>query len=406
MSPRRTSFVVCALVLWVGACDTPPLKIVYRVANGTGQDCGTADCAEVGMACASVLHLRILSPSDPNAPYISICEEVTPNGTHDLCAIGRIDIEQDELPREVLEVQVTVWPKDAVVDPDTGLLDCRRIPVEFDATMGFPVNTAPAADGEYLGPAFGGRAFYYPGDTETVVTLGCTDVDSINDETCSGTSDIEVTATVLDFEILPFSVGEGQADELNVFVGEPVGKVVGSETVYELNPNKSRALSRRTSMPPAWGAAVDLQFMDSACIQVLEDGPQNTASLRCKAVTAADKQIDLSGVWVQKATLQQILGALSLINFPDAGLTIGIVLDQNGNPAANLTVTSTQGSVEFLSADRSTLVAGTKTTASGMFVSRDAPYGTIFGAALTTRIGGLVEGKLTVVLFEQEGIGN
>jgi hypothetical protein len=44
------------------------------------------------------------------------------------------------------------------------------------------------------------------------------------------------------------------------------------------------------------------------------------------------------------------------------------------------------------------------TTASGIFVSRDAPYGTSFAAAQTNQaisaMGGLVEGKVTVVVLQ------
>jgi len=389
-SPSVAACTLATLLFTMSACDTPPLKIVYRVADGPGQDCGTADCAEVDMACASVLHLRILSPSDPNVPHISICVDVAPNANRDLCAIGRIDLEQQELPREILEVQVTVWPRDAVLDPETGLLDCSRIPVEFDATMGFPVNTSP-------GPAFGGRAFYYPGDTETVVTLGCTDRQSIN--ACSA-NDVEVTTTVLDFENLPLLVSEQVGDELSLAIGEP--ELVNED--YVLNSADSAVLERTVIRPvPAWGGGVDLEFVRSACIQVTEDGAQTTTTLRCKDTTPESPTFDHAGLRLPKPTLDQILAAMALAAFPEEGLTIGIVVDEAGNPVGGQSVTPTAGTVQYLNAARTGLVAN-MTSTNGIFVSRDAPYGTIFSAFMgvenAAAKAGRVKGKVTIALLQ------
>ncbi|MBA2544734.1 MAG: hypothetical protein H0V17_34135 [Deltaproteobacteria bacterium] len=387
--------VVLALVL--AACDTPDLTIIYRVADGTtGPTCGTTSCADVPMACQSVLHLRVLRPSDPNAPFISICEDIRTNSTADMCAIGNVDLPRRELPRETLEVQVTVWPREAVLDLETGELDCAKVPVEFDSTRGFPIAA--------MNPAFGGRAFYHPGDEETVVTLGCVDVPSVNAPSCVGLNTIDVKATVGDFENLPFSVSSTIADRLAISIGEPKPFDDGVRTGHSLNSANTAALARTVVGPtPAWGAGVDLELQSSACIQALEDGAQTTSSLRCKAVSASDNMLDLPGVRLPKTTLDDILGALALVEFPEEGLTVGIVLDNVGAPASGLTVSSTMGSVEYINASRTGVVTGA-TSASGIFVSRDAPYGTNFSTfsieQTVNAIGGLVDGKVTVVILQ------
>jgi hypothetical protein len=394
------ALAVVALVL--AACETPDLKIVYRLADGnSGPSCGTSDlgCADVPMECASVLHLRVLRPSDPNAPFISICEEIRLNGARDMCAIGNVDLPRVELPLETLEIQVTVWPRDAVLDSLTGDLDCAKVPVEFDATMGFPVAGAN-------NPAFGGRAFYHPGDEQTFVTLGCVDVASVNEGTCIGTSDIEVTATVGDFENLPFSVSSTIGDRLRVSIGEPKPFDDGVRMFHALNAANTALLDRNVIGPtPAWGKGVDLMFDDTACIQVDEDGAQVTPSLRCQGVLPTDNMLDLPGVRLPKATLDQILDALSLLQFPEEGLTVGVVLDNVGTPSSGFVVSATSGTVEYINATRTGLTTGSTST-SGIFVSRDAPYGTNFTTFMFNQtvngIGGLVDGNVTVVILQFE----
>ncbi len=388
--------VACA----VSACSTPDLTITYLVADGiTGPTCGETgiSCADVDLQCASVLYLRVLRPSDPAAPFISICDDVRVNGTKDMCAIGSIDLPLTTLPRETLEIQVTVWPREMVVD-EAGELDCGKLPLNFDATFGFPVPVA----GD-LNPAFGGRAFYHPGDDETFVTLGCVDLLSVNAPSCAGQQAIQVTSTVGDFENLPFSVSSTIGDRLGVTIGEP-NQV---DDRHQLNSADVATLDRTTQGPtPAWGGGVDLALVSSACIQVLEDGAQTTSALRCKSVTPAETTLDLPGVRLPRATLDQILTSLSLIKFPEEGLTVGIVIDSVGSPIPGAVVNATGGTVEYLNATRTGLVLG-QTSSSGMFVSRDATYGTIFSTFLIDQtvpptLGGRVDGKVTVVILQSD----
>jgi hypothetical protein len=392
---RATWFVA---LLALAACTDPPLRIVYRVADGPeGQSCGIgATCSTVGMACPAVLYLRIQSPSDPLVPHVVVCTDVPLRADRDLCGIAGVDLPAVELPREPLEVQVTVWPREAVLDSQ-GKLDCARTQVQFDAVHGFPI---------LPGPAFGGRAFYQPGASEVVVTLGCTNPDLVNRPECTGEARLDVAATVLDFENLPFSVSSSVGDRLTLVVGEP--EEAGGSHV--LSPANARQLARTAIEPiPAWGGAVDLELQRTACIQVLEDVAQATAALRCEQVRPGDRTLSIAGVRVPKATLDEVLAALGLATFPEDGMTLGIVVDPNGNPIPNVTVMTTEGTVEYLNSNRTGLSPTGRTTTSGVFVSRDAPYGTVFSVTTTPslemEIGGRVRGKLTVVHFDPTGIG-
>ena len=393
--------VLVSAVLLVAACSDPPFKIVYRLADGGGgQTCGTSSCLDIQMACESVLHVRVLSPSNPRTPYVSICREVPKNNAppllgSDLCAIANIDLEgPTSLPRETLEVQVTVWPKVAVVDENNNL-DCARTQVEFDATYGFP--TSPE-------PAFGGRAFYTPGDSEVVVTLGCTNVPAVNSPVCTGENNVSISATVLDFENLPNPVLPAAADNLSVRVGEPnaTSQLPGTST-FPLRLASS-------GQTPVWTTSIENTFNSSACVQVDEpDVPQSTASIRCESINGGLRMFETSGVRVPKATIDGILDALDLATFPANGITIGMVVDDNGNPVAGVDIDVDEGTIEYLNPNRTGISPTTVTTTSGVFVSRDAPYGALFtqpaNPLVPAAIGGLVLGKITVVLFEPTQTG-
>ena len=62
--------------------------------------------------------------------------------------------------------------------------------------------------------------------------------------------------------------------------------------------------------------------------------------------------------------------------------------------------------MKYLSVDGTAVIpGGTATTAGGLFVSQDAPYGTRFnaigpGSQTASGIGGLIYGKVTIVLLQ------
>lgn len=385
------------LVLALAACDPPSPGLRLRLADGPTQACPSTDCAEVPMACRTWISIRIIDPSDPFAPFLSQCQEVPQNRKRDLCSVGSVELEPETLPLRDLEVQVALYPESAIrFDPVTGQALCPT-DIQYDTVNGFPVES-PAS------PALGGRSYYRPGDEEFVVTLGCANLELLNDVACVGSPALPVAATVQEFDSR-VSVDPVLASRLNVAVGEPRP----SSTGYVLPPDDVRGLDRTASTPPAWSAEVDLTFTSYACLTVLDDAPQSTTSVTCRTAAMTDSYLDftgaVTGVWLAKASLDQLLAALALAQFPAEGLTIGIVIDQNSAELANQVVTASAGTVAYLSADR-TSVGGTATSASGVFVSTDAPFGTVFstagGTPVTTAVavGGLISGKVTIVVLQ------
>ncbi len=388
----RSALLLVALL----ACNTPAPSLRLALAGPPAQACPSTDCLEIPMSCATIMSIRIIDPADPSAPFLSQCTEVPQDRKKDLCSLAVVELDKKALPIKTLEVQVAIYPRDAVTDPATGAVTCPA-DVKYDATKGFPVEQPNA-------PALGGRAFYHPGDEEIVVTLGCTDVMALNAAACLGANNTKITSTVLDFDTR-IAASPALGDRLSVAVGEP-HELNGA---FVLNPADARQLDRTVSGPiPAWGGDVDLSFTTGACAEVLEDGAQATTTLTCKKdITPIDHQLDVPGTRLARTSLSQILNALQLPVFPDPGLTVGILVDYQNIPVPGFVVQATTGSVEYLSADRSTTVAGA-TTSNGIFVSTDAPYGTIFTSSGLGKnleepgLGGRVEGKVTIVILRFE----
>ncbi len=403
--------VVAMLGVMLGACSDPPFTLRFRVTHNPAAACFDSSnqqvtaCADVTMQCRAVVSIRVFSPNDPASPYISVCKELT--GQANVCAIAGVDLPQPAIPVNVqtLEVEMLVYPLSAVTsDPNTGDLQCPT-GAQFDS-LGFPVAAVqPCAADTGLcepTPAIGGIAFYHPGDSETVVDLGCTDLSQLNDPVCTGQPPLSVTATVNDFDT-EVSVQPALADRLTVSIGEPKAVTVGTDITYQLNVVDTHPLTRTGIQPvPSWTGSVDQQF-GTACLEVLEDGAGTTASLRCSPVPESTKDIQPTGTRLAKSTLAEIVSALGLTQFPDQGLVVGMVLDFLGNPVANLEVTTTGGTVQYLAADRLSTNT-TATSSNGIFISQDAPYLTMFRATstLATRssLGGLVDGKVTIVVLQ------
>jgi hypothetical protein len=409
-----------ALVLLAACGPPPPLVVEFQLVPPTGatQTClvGThvaTTCQDVPLRCDATLSIRIIAPDDPKVPYVSLCAPIVQR--KDLCEITGILLPQPTraIPSRTLQVEVAIYPTSLLcTDPMTGNVICPT-DVQYDDTTGLPVLAVVPCEPSDMAcrcspsPAIGGSTYYHPGDRATVVTLGCTDLTKLEDPTCSGPpSTLSVSATVEDFGV-EVSVDPTLADQLTVSVGEPQ-PVVGMATEYVLNPTSTRALPRTIVQPiPTWGADVDLMLQSSACLDVLEDVAQATASLACVPYTPGTPSVELVGYRLAKPTLDQILAALRLTSFPSQGLVVGIVLDYFGNPAVGYEVRPPLGSpatVEYLSADRTAIIAG-MTSMNGIFLSRDAPYLTTFqthnmAGQVATGYGGLVDGKVTIAVVQ------
>jgi hypothetical protein len=410
--PAEPALAIAVVV--IAACGAPPpLKIEYTLTTGPSEVCyagaqATAiatSCSDVTMLCQADLSVRVFSPSAPSTPYISLCQPVLDSHMN-LCSIAGIDLPPPAapIPEETLEVDVAVY-NDSDLQHDTSGNPICPTDIQY-AADGLPVNTQPT-NGQAT-PAVGGRAFYHAGDAETVVTLGCNNLDRLQNPVCIGSGSVDATATVDDFDT-GLSVSSTLAQSLSVWIGEP--QVSGSQ--YVLSPVDEKLLAPTLQQPvPGWGDLVQLTFVASACLVVLEDAPQTTPTLTCHQVAAGSNQVDLVGTRLATSTLDQILVALGDSGFPAPGLVVGVVLDDLGNPAPGVAVTlaasSATPTVEYLSADRTTFTTGTgaSTSTNGVFVSLDAPYGTMFSVpgsvqtAPTPQLGGVVEGKVTIVVLQ------
>jgi len=408
-----------AIVVMLAACSDPKLSLRYRLTHGDSQQCFsdsgtvTTDCQDVTMLCDAYLSVRVLRPTDQDAPYISVCEPLI-HPQRKLCGIAGIDLEQPAMPipEQTLEVQMAVFPKDAIhFDPISGVAVCPR--VEFGAN-GLPVPALPFCDDpEPLNcpsvPAIGGRAFYHPGDDTTVVDLGCTDLAELTDaEVCNQVTLVDVTATVADFDNLVTSVDKQVADRLSVGVGEPKFDVIND--THELVSTKIHELDPVESTSPSWAATLDNPgFGNKACLAVRDDIAEATTSLTCRGLDDPTADFDIPGVFLKKDVLSTMLGAIGFAKFPaKGGLVVGMVINENFQPIPGQTVGCNGCTVSYLSDDRASVVTG-GTSMSGVFVTRDAPFGTTFtvtssvGPNVEPVIGGIVEGKVTIVILQDKG---
>jgi hypothetical protein len=406
-----------ALIVLVAACSDPSFALRFRVTSGQEAACTNTSgqqvttCSDVTMQCRAVVSIRIFSPSDPTSPYISVCKELS--GQPNVCSIAGVDLPQPAIPvnGQTLEAQMAVYPLEKIsTDPKTGDLQCPT-GVAFDA-RGFPVESVqPCIPGD-LGdcppsPAIGGVAFYHPGDAETIVDLGCTDLAQLNDPTCTGESEVKVTAVVDDFDT-DVSVQSSVADHLSLYMGDPIATIASDTTTHYQLPLGVNPLTRSTGTTPSWSGTVTEPFT-SECVQVLEDVAGATTAVRCQPFPTTPASIDATGTRLTKESLAEIVQALGLVDFPDDGLVIGVVLDPLGNPVQNLQVVSSAGTVSYLSADRHS-VTMTSTSSNGIFMSQDTPYADAGGAISTFRTstmlqsttgyGGLIDRKATIVILQ------
>jgi hypothetical protein len=386
---------LAACATWVCACSTPTPQIVLDLAGPPTQAC-PSDCASIPLPCDAVMSIRIVDPgadpSDTNARHLDQCVPVLHDKDSTICALNSVSLESKPIPVRDLAVQVAVFPGSAV-PVINGKLECP--PVAYSAGNGFPIE-------QELAPALGRQAIYHPGDATVEVTLGCTDLPAAKaGEACHDPSVGAATATVLDFDSqVPVPVGQGEiANDLFVWVGEP-HLFKGS---YVLRPADLIPMQLDGNGTAHWTAQAAQKFDLYACVEVLENSAQSAALLHCAPKAEASRE--LTGYWINRRTLDPILQDAAAVfgglgGLPDDGLTIGLVVDAaSGTGVENVAVqTSGPGHITYLSPGG--IVGRDATFKNGVFVSADAPFGTSFFApGARTAIGGLVAGKLTIVVL-------
>ncbi|MEO6774689.1 MAG: hypothetical protein ABI467_17070 [Kofleriaceae bacterium] len=396
--------IVIALALALAACNDPTFTLRFRVTDGLAAACKNASgqqvtqCQDVPMSCAAVASIRVFNPNTPTSPFISVCQELTMAPTPTLCEIAQVNLPQPAMPvdAQTLEVEILVYPKNRLQVDHNNVSICPSM-VDLGAD-GFPTpSLVPCLPDQPCepSPAVGGVAFYHPGDPETVVELGCADLTLLNDPVCTGAT-TTVTASITDFDTL-VSVPPSLASRLTVAVGQPRPVLMGT-VIHNLLDTTTPLAYDSTTSTPSWTGMLDMPLA-TPCIEVDEDVAQSTKSVRC----TESPDNDLIGTRLAKTTLDDIIAALGLPGFPDDGLVVGVVLDDHGNPAGGLPVTTTAGTVQYLSADRHG-IGGLVTAPNGIFLSTDATFGATFGAMMSGQqaqaVGGLIDGKVTIVVLQ------
>jgi hypothetical protein len=404
-------------VLFAACGDPPPLTVKFQVTDGDVQSCTNSaggkatTCADVTMLCDAVVSIRIFAPSDPSAPFISVCQPLLGSGKNkNVCQIAGVNLTPPAMPTKLqdLEVDMVVYPRAGLSTTPAGDPICPA-DVAFGGD-GFLAPPEPCLDPDPANcpaiPAIGGRAFYHPGDDETVVTLGCADLAALEDTTCVGETKLHINASVTDFDTA-VSVSPATADSLLVSIGEPTFD--SSANGYVLKSTNTFALGRTVQGPvPAWGADVAFVPTASACVEVFEDGAQTTAAVACTN-NITSQPLDLPGIRLSKATLDSLLPALPPPNtnkFPLQGMVIGKALTYLGAPAQGVQITpsSPTAHILYLSDDGTTFTASGITGTSGIWISLDATYPTVFHAVGQTPapdgFGGLIAGKADIVIIQ------
>jgi len=381
--------------------DLGPFAITFAFDDRDGSTCPSQACEDYGLRCGATLGIRILDVSDDGRIVADACVDVAPAAT--LCGLGNVtsptffNIPPDRLRIEVAAWRPEVLEADAELDgdcPDGKLFDVRGVPLETFQPR----------------PAFAGAAYFDAGSDVDValVPLSCTEPDQLDQEECGliDTTPIRVTADDIETAL---DITTEQAQNLTVGLAEPRAAPDGDGgTVYIIDSSNTIPLTPEAGPIPSFSGQTDQSF-DDVCSVLLELTPQSTASVTCRPLADDPEEIDVRGVLVSVDTLDQVLAAMGAGSFPPEGLVVGRVVDHTGAPLSNVRVMPSAGSVEYLSADRSTLI-GNDTSADGLFIAREVPFGSTWTAVHSgdgrredgTIRGGLVEGKVTALLIRMQ----
>ena len=395
-----------ALALLAPACEKSPdnlgpFAISFEFDQRPGSQCESERCGDYGMRCGATLGLRILDVADDGRIVADACIPVPPAPT--LCGMGNVTSPTFfNIPAHRLRIEAAAWrPEVLEADPELdGECPDERL---FDV-RGVPLDTFQPR------PAFAGAAYFDAGNDVDVamVPLSCTEPAQLDQDECGivDTTPIRVTADDIETAL---DITPEQAANLTVGLAEPRAVPDGEGgTVYVIESGDTIPLEPVVGPIPSFSGETD-RPLDDACSVLLELTPQSTASVTCQRVSSGADQIDVRGVLVSVDTLDQLLVAMGADSFPADGLVVGRVVDHTGAPLANVNVMPSEGSVEYVSADRSTLV-GNDTTASGLFIARDVPFGSTWTAVHNVDgrredgdvRGGLVEDKVTALLVRME----
>lgn len=366
---------------------------------------GTYSCEAIPLSCDVRVRVRIVGAASDQKHY-SECFRIENDG--DVCQLADLPITPRAIPNEMVRIQVIVWTVDELERSQAVL-----------AEDGCPVTTVFAGGLPRLGepidpllppeavPALGGEAYFAVGKSPTAtVTLGCPAYDDLNAPSCRDNS-VTLDATILNPSTLA-SVSSTQGADMEVRFGAPVANGDGT---FRVDSNVlSPALARTTAGPLTWQGVLQTAPVGVQCLRADAQGVA-APTIACFDAPAADAQrrIFPTGFLVGRELLRQLLVMQTLVDLPEPGMVLGVVVDARRQPVEGATVTVGGGATVFYPDDD---VQGVRvdTGKKGLFVSRNAPYGAAWHATtpggladIGTARGGLVDDHVSVVLIELDG---
>src|SRR5262249_41475179 len=138
------------------------------------------------------LHFKDLSKTD----HSQRCAPIPVDPTKGLCSLADVDLGDIRVPEVHLDITLAIFPHDELSLGDSDETVCPDDIAFIDGTD-VPYVKNPPTTGAGHRPAIGGRGTYYKRDSETVVSIGCSDVSLVDPAMCPNTV---VTATLLDFD--------------------------------------------------------------------------------------------------------------------------------------------------------------------------------------------------------------
>jgi hypothetical protein len=351
---RPAAILVAAVLGAACAPDSVPFEIEFRLDD----ECGFNSCLQIMTRCDAAIGLRIVDATSGEI-YVSNCTVV--EGGSQLCdLVDQSEFDPELLPNRMVRLEMAIWPlEEGVVDP------CPEI--EFDSFGMY--ESGPM-------PAIAGQSYFQVGSNDRApLTLGCVFKEQLDAEECRTDTTPHITTKVIDFDNrLP--VPSTFSTRLEVSIAEPTFNQVTEE--WFISQSDLVDLMVTALLPElTWEVDYPFNFGRTACLQVLSNDIGAAATIRCYPAAAADlanNQLDAEGTFLAEATLDKIQQALGGGPLPSQGLVVGQVLDMNGNPAEGATVSPSFGTVQYLSPDLTSTDGLTATSASGAFVSTDAPF--------------------------------
>jgi hypothetical protein len=414
---------MAAAALWLTGCnggaeDLLPFEINFSFDISPIGGCASSQCTSYGMACDTVVQVRITDAQTGDV-IDTLCDQVVGDNACNLFAVngGGSFL---SLPPRMVRIQVAAWRREVLANDSALSVGC--IPDDEGEDFCCPADDIFDLQGVPLStfspqPAFGGAAYFdITSDNSSVtIPLACPDPEQLNDPAECQLPDALVTAIVDDMENLVDRLTEEQARALfDISATEPRPQSDGDGNTFfviQAGDKVPLALKEPIEATPSFQAFSSRRFGNVACVTILESGGGAETLSTCQNVVQPDPMVlSLFGHFLERDAVDQIKLALGLPALPDDGLIIGRVVDHEGAALAGVRVDSVlvDADVQYLNSDR-TAPIGVETSSSAFFVSTDAPFNTQWTALHNDGRredgeyrAGLIEGNVTLLLIQME----